>query len=83
MTEDTPKSDPIEWLRNEVNEMSKKVDVLEQGIETQKAELQGDIRELRTGTQKDIGFLNRLVWALVGGVVSLFVGIVLRVIGLI
>lgn len=61
----------IDALRNEIRDLSSKIEVFQANMNTQRAELQGDIRELKAGTEKDI---SNLRWTFV---VSLTVGAII------
>lgn len=73
MPDDTSNLD-IQALRQEI-------ELLRKDMDHQKTDLEGTIEVAKTGLEKDVDYLKKLVWALIGGVVSLIVGLVLRVLG--
>lgn len=73
-----PENPDIVALRDEIGKLSRKLDVLEQKMETQKAQLQGDIRELKAGTQTDI---DHLKWQVRGVIFAFLVAVGAAVIG--
>lgn len=63
--------------------MRQELSDLKQEVTERTKELEKSIEVTKTGLEKDIGFLKRLVWGLLGGLLSLVVGIVLRSVGLV
>lgn len=79
MANGMPDPKQIEALSNQVKDLSEKLAVLEQSMETQEERLKGDIKELKTATEKDFGNLKSTVTLIltVVGILIAVAGVVL------